>query len=76
NSVVKERQVLDVSQTAHDVPKEEPLVARLKQCFFPAVILACVNLARLPVLNVQFAGPRLQIEFLLSHLDICSLPPS
>ncbi|PWA67843.1 kinesin-like protein KIN-7D, mitochondrial [Artemisia annua] len=30
NSVVKERQVLDVSQTAHDVPKEEPLVARLK----------------------------------------------
>ncbi|GKD85921.1 kinesin-like protein KIN-7D, mitochondrial, partial [Tanacetum coccineum] len=30
NSVVKERQVLDVSQTAHDVPKEEPLVSRLK----------------------------------------------
>ncbi|GJV68712.1 zinc finger, CCHC-type containing protein [Tanacetum coccineum] len=30
NSVVKERQVLDVSQTTHDVPKEEPLVARLK----------------------------------------------
>ncbi|GJT76612.1 kinesin-like protein KIN-7D, mitochondrial, partial [Tanacetum coccineum] len=31
NSVLKERQViLDVQQLAHDVPKEEPLVARLR----------------------------------------------
>nr|XP_043620505.1 kinesin-like protein KIN-7D, mitochondrial [Erigeron canadensis] len=30
NPVLKERQILDVQQLAHDVPKEEPLVARLK----------------------------------------------
>ncbi|KAI3769704.1 hypothetical protein L6452_00816 [Arctium lappa] len=30
NPVLKERQVFDVQQIAHDVPKEEPLVARLK----------------------------------------------
>lgn len=34
NNLVKERQVLDVLQTAHDVPKEEPLVARLKVLTF------------------------------------------
>ncbi|KAK1423909.1 hypothetical protein QVD17_19220 [Tagetes erecta] len=30
NSVVKENHILDVQEVAHDVPKEEPLVARLK----------------------------------------------
>ncbi|KAJ9551641.1 hypothetical protein OSB04_015686 [Centaurea solstitialis] len=88
NSVIKERQVSDVSQTAHGVTKEEPLVARLKARMQEmkekeATYIGngdanshCVNLVRLPALNVQFAGPRLQTEFLLSLLDICSLPPS
>ncbi|GKC06934.1 kinesin-like protein KIN-7D, mitochondrial, partial [Tanacetum coccineum] len=120
NSVVKERQVLDVSQTAHDVPKEEPLVARLKVHMFvlndPSYYFnqqsgvhrqklllrysfesldpgseagwqeiegekgvgACkvsyrgqTTAAMPPSLPASF----LPIEFLLSHLDICSLPP-
>ncbi|KVH88970.1 Kinesin, motor domain-containing protein [Cynara cardunculus var. scolymus] len=118
NTVLKERQILDVQQMAHDVPKEEPLVARLKarmqemkekevnyngnvdanshvckvcfesptttmllpcrhfSCKSPnphiAISTLCVNLAQLHVPSVQFAGPRFQIEFLLSPLDICT----
>lgn len=34
NPVLKERQVLEVQQIAHDVPKEEPLVTRLKVILF------------------------------------------
>ncbi|CAH1450276.1 unnamed protein product [Lactuca virosa] len=49
---------------------------QLQLCFFLAAILACVNLVQLRVPSVQFAVPRLLIEFLLSHLDICILPPS
>lgn len=39
------------------------------------LFLQCVNLVQLRVPSVRFAVPRLLIEFLLSHLDICILPP-
>lgn len=49
NSVLKERQVFEVTKPAHDIPKEEPLVARLKVRFmfrnciyFRAHALACL----------------------------------
>ncbi|GKB26354.1 kinesin-like protein KIN-7D, mitochondrial, partial [Tanacetum coccineum] len=70
NSVLKERQViLDVQQLAHDVPKEEPLVARLrarmqemkeKELNYNVNSDAnshCVNPVQLHVPSVQFAGP-------------------
>ncbi|KAD5318168.1 hypothetical protein E3N88_18114 [Mikania micrantha] len=85
NSVVKESQILDVQEATHDVPKEEPLVARLKarmqeikekELNYSGHIDAnshCANLVQLHVLSVQFVGQRSRIGFLLSPLDICKV---
>ncbi|GFY89905.1 kinesin motor family protein [Actinidia rufa] len=84
DTVLKERQVLDVIKPVHEVSKEESLVVRLKARMqemkekevkylgngdADSHVCKCVNLVRLLVLSVQFAARRLRIGFLLSLLD-------
>ncbi|KAA8536054.1 hypothetical protein F0562_028532 [Nyssa sinensis] len=73
DTVLKERQVMDVTKPAHEISMEDTLVARLKcqlqQCFSLANIFVYVNLVHLLVLSAQFVARTLQIEFLLLLLE-------
>ncbi|KAM7482652.1 hypothetical protein LguiB_007235 [Lonicera macranthoides] len=83
---LKESQLLDVTKPAQDIPKEEPLVARLKarmqemkekELMHPPngdVNSHCVNLVHLHVLSALCVAQRLQIEFLLLPLDNEHIP--
>uniref|UniRef100_A0A6N2MHG7 Kinesin motor domain-containing protein n=1 Tax=Salix viminalis TaxID=40686 RepID=A0A6N2MHG7_SALVM len=89
NSILKEREDLDVSQEVDETPKEEPLVVRLKARIQEmkekelkqlgngdanSHVCKCVNLVRLHVLSVQFVAQRLQIGFLhLLDVAACTL---
>ncbi|GMY05704.1 kinesin-like protein KIN-7D, mitochondrial isoform X1 [Fagus crenata] len=91
NTVLKERQVLDISKPADEIPKEEPLVVRLKARMQEmkekelkylgngdanSHICKCVNLVRLLVLSVQFVAKILQIDFLHLLLDTMLFKPA
>ncbi|KAA8546024.1 hypothetical protein F0562_020525 [Nyssa sinensis] len=91
DTVLKERQVLDVTKPAPDISKEEPLVARLKARMQEmkekelkymgngdanSHMCKYVNLVHLHVQNVQFVAQRLQIGFLFSILDNVLCPPN
>ncbi|KAJ4837396.1 Kinesin-like protein KIN-7D, mitochondrial [Turnera subulata] len=84
SDTIMERQVLDASKHTDDIPKEEPLVVRLKARMQEmkekelkyqgngdanSHMCKCVNLVRLLVLSVQSAAQRLQIGFLHLLLD-------
>ncbi|KAK7849823.1 kinesin-like protein kin-7d [Quercus suber] len=90
NTVLQERTVLDISKPADEIPKEEPLVVRLKARMqemkekelkylgngdVNSHICKCVNLVRLLVLSVQSVAQILQIDFLHLLLDTMLFKP-
>ncbi|XP_024979643.1 kinesin-like protein KIN-7D, mitochondrial [Cynara cardunculus var. scolymus] len=71
NSVLKERQVLSVPQIAHDMPKEDPHVARLKARMQEMKEKEVNGDANLHVCKVCFESPTAAMLLPCRHFSLC-----